>query len=109
MTEWAKKEACWERVRELSWVYPPSSEAELISLQKSRKRETCHRDRRARRGGTEADRGSRCHRLPRRGSSSLTGRRRPEISRAGSGGSLSVSAGLPERDEIPRGSRRSRG
>jgi len=37
ITEWAKKEACWERVRQLDIGVPASLEAELIPLQKSRK------------------------------------------------------------------------
>jgi hypothetical protein len=37
ITEWAKKEACWDRVRELAIGVPTALEAELISLEKSRK------------------------------------------------------------------------
>ena len=37
VTEWAKKEACWNRVRQLAVAVPSALEAELISLHKSRK------------------------------------------------------------------------
>lgn len=37
ITEWAKKEACWDRVRQLDIGVPATLETELISLQKSRK------------------------------------------------------------------------
>jgi hypothetical protein len=37
ITEWAKKEACWERVRDLGLELPELLEPELISLEHSRK------------------------------------------------------------------------
>jgi hypothetical protein len=37
VTEWAKKETCWDRVRQLDIDIPATLETELISLQRSRK------------------------------------------------------------------------
>lgn len=37
ITEWAKKEACWDRIRELAIGVPVGLEAELISFERARK------------------------------------------------------------------------